>query len=131
MTLELGSMYNPLTKSEQAYEELWADYSASPVDGQRWSIVIDLDDPEHKAKGRVVRVGEHCQAILRVGEQVTIERWKFDTSEKEGKGAWKRFARLGDMFLPVSLTFTPERVAEGNTLTFEDYKWEVKEVYSW
>ncbi|CAC9888102.1 unnamed protein product, partial [Aureobasidium pullulans] len=131
LTLELGSMYNPLTRSEQPYEEHWADFSASPVDGKRWSIVIDLDDPEHRAKGRVIRVGEHCQAILKVGEQVSVERWKFETSEVEGQGAWKRLARLGDMFLPVSLTFTPERVVEGNTLSYGDHKWEVKEVHSW
>ncbi|THX10787.1 hypothetical protein D6D13_05357 [Aureobasidium pullulans] len=131
LTLELGSMYNPLTRSEQPYEEHWADFSASLVDGKRWSIVIDLDDPGHRAKGRVIRVGEHCQAILKVGEQVSVERWKFETSEVEGQGAWKRLARLGDMFLPVSLTFTPERVVEGNTLTYGDHKWEVKEVHSW
>ncbi|THW64345.1 hypothetical protein D6D25_02057 [Aureobasidium pullulans] len=131
LTLELGSMYNPLTRSEQPYEEHWADFSASPVDGKRWSIVIDLDDPGHRAKGRVIRVGEHCQAILKVGEQVSVERWKFETSEVEGQGAWKRLARLGDMFLPVSLTFIPERVVEGNTLTYGDHKWEVKEVHSW
>ena len=113
LTLELGSMYNPLTRSEQPYEEHWADFSASPVDGKRWSIVIDLDDPGHRAKGRVIRVGEHCQAILKVGEQVSVERWKFETSEVEG------------------LTFTPERVVEGNTLTYGDHKWEVKEVHSW
>ncbi|KAG9941561.1 hypothetical protein KCU85_g9563, partial [Aureobasidium melanogenum] len=130
-TLELGAMYNPLTNSEQAYEELWVDYSASAVEGIRWSIVIDLDDPEHNAKGRVVRVGEHCQGILKVGEHVTVERWGFEVSEKESKGDWRRLARLGDLFLPVSLAFTPEQVIEGNVLSYGDYKWVVKEVYSW
>ncbi|CAD0090623.1 unnamed protein product, partial [Aureobasidium vineae] len=130
-TLELGAMYNPLTNSEQPYEEVWVDYSASAVEGTRWCVVIDLDDPEHKAKGRVVRVGEHCQAILKVGEQMTVERWKFEAPEKDTKGGWERLARLGDLYLPVSLAFTPERVIEGNTLTYGDYKWMVKEVYSW
>ncbi|KAI5205771.1 hypothetical protein E4T39_02926 [Aureobasidium subglaciale] len=130
-TLELGSMYNPLTNSEQAYEEVWADYGASAVNGKRWSVVIDLDDPEHNAKGRVVRVGEHCQAILKVGEQVTVERWRFELPDKDGKGDWRRLARLGDLFLPVSLVFTPESIIADNTLTYGDYKWKVKEVYSW
>ncbi|KAG9663179.1 hypothetical protein KCU95_g19052, partial [Aureobasidium melanogenum] len=130
-TLELGAMYNPLTNSEQAYEELWVDYSASAVQGTRWSVIVDLDDPEHNAKGRVVRVGEHCQGILKVGEHVTVERWKFEVSEKDGKGDWKRLARLGDLFLPVSLAFTPEQVIEGNSLAYGDYTWVVKEVYSW
>ncbi|KAI4723636.1 hypothetical protein E4T48_00181 [Aureobasidium sp. EXF-10727] len=130
-TLELGAMYNPLTHSEQPYEEVWVDYSASAVEGTRWSVVIDLDDPEHKAKGRVVRVGEHCQAILKVGEQTTVERWKFEAPEKDTKRGWERLARLGDLYLPVSLAFTPERVIEGNTLTYGDYNWMVKEVYSW
>ncbi|CAD0113898.1 unnamed protein product [Aureobasidium uvarum] len=130
-TLELGAMYNPLTNLEQPYEEVWVDYSASAVEGTRWSVVIDLDEPEHKAKGRVVRVGEHCQAILKVGEQTTVERWKFEAPEKDIKGGWERLARLGDLYLPVSLAFTPERVIEGNTLTYGDYKWMVKEVYSW
>ncbi|KAH0408225.1 hypothetical protein KCU90_g22147, partial [Aureobasidium melanogenum] len=130
-TLELGAMYNPLTKSEQAYEELWVDYSASAVDGARWSVIIDLDDPEHNAKGRVVRVGEHCQGILKVGEHVTVERWRFEVSGKESKGDWKRHARLGDLFLPISLALTPEQLVEGNILTYGDYTWVVKEVYSW
>jgi len=130
-TLELGAMYNPLTNSEQAYEEVWVDYSASTVAGSRWSAVVDLEDLEHKAKGRVVRVGEHCQAILKVGDQVTVERWKFEVPEKDSTGDWKRLARLGDLFLPVSLAFKPESLIEGNTLTFGDYKWVVKEVYSW
>jgi hypothetical protein len=38
---------------------------------------------------------------------------------------------LGDLFLPVSLAFKPESLIEGNTLTYGDYKWVVKEVYSW
>lgn len=130
-TLELGAMYNPLTNSEQAYEELWVDYSASAVEGTRWSVVIDLDDPEHNAKGRVIRVGEHCQGILKVGEHVTVERWEFEVTKKDTKGDWRRLARLGDLFLPVSLAFTPEGVIEGNTLTYGDYMWVVKEVYSW
>lgn len=132
-TLELGAMYNPLTNSEQAYEEVWIDYSASTVNGSRWSVVVDLEDLEHKAKGRVVRVGEHCQAILKVGDQVTVERWKFEASTlyKDGMSDWKRVARLGDLFVPVSLAFKPESLIEGNTLTFGDYKWVVKEVYSW
>ncbi|KAI4808943.1 hypothetical protein E4T44_11028 [Aureobasidium sp. EXF-8845] len=130
-TLELGAMFNPLTDSEQAYEEVWVDYSASAVEGSRWSIVVDLEDFEHKAKGRVVRVGEHCQAILKVDDQVTVERWKFEVPDKESKGDWKRVARLGDLFLPVSLAFKPESLIEGNTLTYGDYKWMVKEVYSW
>ncbi|KAG9667155.1 hypothetical protein KCU99_g9090, partial [Aureobasidium melanogenum] len=130
-TLELGAMYNPLTNSEQAYEELWVDYSASAIQDTRWSVVIDLDDPDHNAKGRVVRVGEHCQGILKVGEHVTVERWRFEVSGKESKGDWKRLARLGDLFLPVSLAFTPEQVIEGNVLTYGDYTWVVKEVYSW
>lgn len=132
-TLELGAMYNPLTNSEQAYEEVWVDYSASSVNGTRWSLVVDLEDLEHKAKGRVVRVGEHCQAILKIGDQVTVERWKYEVSPlfKDGQSDWKRVARLGDLFLPVSLAFEPESLIEGNTLTFGDYKWAVKEVYSW
>jgi hypothetical protein len=130
-TLELGAMFNPLTDSEQAYEEVWVDYSASAVEGSRWSIVVDLEDFEHKAKGRVVRVGEHCQAILKVGDQVTVERWKFEVPDKDSKGDWKRVARLGDLFLPVSLAFKPQSLIEGNTLTYGDYNWVVKEVYSW
>jgi hypothetical protein len=130
-TLELGAMFNPSTNSEQAYEEVWVDYSACAVEGSRWSVVIDLEDLDHKAKGRVVRVGEHCQAILKVDGQVTVERWKFEVPDKDSKGDWKRIARLGDLFLPVSLAFKPESLIEDNTLTYGDYKWVVKEVYSW
>jgi hypothetical protein len=103
-TLELGAMFNPSTNSEQAYEEVWVDYSACAVEGSRWSVVDG---------------------------QVTVERWKFEVPDKDSKGDWKRIARLGDLFLPVSLAFKPESLIEDNTLTYGDYKWVVKEVYSW
>lgn len=129
--LELGIMHNPAANATQPYEEIWADFSASAVDGTRWSIVIDLEDVEHRAKGRIVRVGEHCQGVIKVGEQVTVERWKFEECKEQGKSDWKRLARLGDLFLPCSLAFRAEMIKEGNTVTYGDYKWTITEVYSW
>ncbi|GAB7351392.1 hypothetical protein MBLNU459_g2069t1 [Dothideomycetes sp. NU459] len=149
-TLERGEMIDPTTGRLTRYEEKWADarVEVTEVDaaggggggggggegGKRWSVVLGLDDEAAGAKGVVVRVGQWCQGIIKVRGEVSVERWRWaveETSDGSRKGDWKRVAKLGRLFLPCSFAFRPEMIAEGNTAQYGDYKWEVKEVFSW
>lgn len=135
-TLELGQMVNPETGKLTQYEENWVDSEVTEVgseSGKRWSVVLALDDEENGVKGEVIRVGQWCQGIIKAKGEVAIERWQWvvEGTEEGSKGDWKRVARLGRLFLPCSFTFKPEMVTEGNVAQYGDYKWIVKEVFSW
>lgn len=162
--LEKGSMVNPATGRLTSYEEYWADLEVERVDGKRWSVVLTVDDElvgadgkKTQVKGMVVRVGQFCQGIIRVGEELALERWSFVKSGEKGKdnvgetteakaaskqsgeqqlveakeGKWERVAKLGRIFMPCSIAFRPEAVNMGSKITYGDYNWEVKEVFEW
>ncbi|KAL1306035.1 hypothetical protein AAFC00_004163 [Neodothiora populina] len=149
--LERGEMVNPATGKMTAYEEFWADYPAGYVresgeeeQGKRWSVVVALEEADAGVKGLVVRVGEWCQGIIRVGDEICVERWRWSSTsasdpasgergggEEEIDNGWRRVARLGRLFLPCALTFMPAGLKEGSKVTYGDYKWEAQEVFSW
>lgn len=98
-TLEKGKMVNPATGAMQDYEEVWRDVDAAETaagEGVRW-FVLSLDESggEIPTKGRVVRIGQYCEGILRAGNDVAVERWEW----KEGEG-WMRRFRTGRVGLP-------------------------------
>lgn len=78
-TLEKGSTRDPKTGAVTQYEELWADVPVEKtgIDEGFVSIVLQLYDEAHSARGIVVRVGGWCQGLLKVGNEVTVERWKW------------------------------------------------------
>lgn len=136
--LEIGNMVNPATGIATDYEEIWADLPATAIGDAdadakaRWSIVLDLDDEAHGIRGRIVRIGQWCQGVVKAQGEVCCERWQWVEDEgAENKGSWKRVARLGRLFLPCSVAFRPEEIEEGSKVSYGDYKWEVKEVFSW
>lgn len=130
-TLEMGSMVNPSTGLMTDYEEYWIDVepiATNPAeqnhgDNQKVSIVLQLHDDEHKARGMVVRIGQFCQGMLRIGDKVALERWQW----KESNG-WKRIARIGDLWLPCGPILEGERLRLGGELKFGDYVWKVFEM---
>lgn len=133
--LEVGNMVNPATGKATDYEEVWADLPAQAIaDAKaRWSVVLDLDDGAHGVRGRIVRVGQWCQGVVKARGEVGCERWQWvqGTEAAETKGSWKRVAKLGRLFLPCSVAFKPEEIVEGARVSYGDYKWEVREVFSW
>lgn len=153
-TLEKGRMENPATGAMGEYEELWVDGQVQVVpdsvtgssegaegveggapegDGRRWSIVLELSDEAHGAKGMVVRVGQWCQGIIKVRGEVAVERWQWSAEHTPtgDKGGWKRVARLGRLFLPCARAFDAGGVMEGSKVKYGDYEWTVSEVFSW
>ncbi|KAI9732598.1 MAG: hypothetical protein M1834_003934 [Cirrosporium novae-zelandiae] len=124
-TLEKGQMVNPTTGLLTKYEELWHDLEVSPVGMEKYRIsaVLRLEDEGKGAQGMIVRVGQWCQGILKVGSDVTVERWSWTDSAH-----WEKLVKIGDNPLPCEATFSP---LEGATLDFEGWKWEILESHRW
>ena len=74
-----------------------------------------------------MRLGQFCQGIVMKGGYSTVERWEWK-GENEG---WKRVARVGDQFLPCSVTWRPEVLAVGGKVRYWDYEWVVEECWEW
>lgn len=126
--LELGSMVNPVTGKLTAYEEKWADVplkSTDGKDGKAWCVVLELHNDEHSARGLVVRAGQYCQGIIRVGDQVAVERWAWD---EETQFTWKRRVRMGDLFLPCGVATDPAKLELGGKITYGEQIWTVVEL---
>ncbi|KAK3070184.1 hypothetical protein LTR53_010906 [Teratosphaeriaceae sp. CCFEE 6253] len=92
----------------------------------RVCVVMQLHDDEHEARGVVVRVGQHVQGILRVGEQLSLERWEWKgVGKHEG---WQRQVRMGDLWLPCGAAMDEARLKEGGEVRYGDYLWKVLEL---
>ncbi len=132
LELEKGEMENSATGTVQRYEELWADVPVNilPADeGRRVCVVLQTAD----GKGMVIRVGQFCQGILRNGQDIVVERWRWDMGGKGGKGdaMWKRLVRMGQGQVPCNATFETSEVAKGRVFELGGNKWTVEEVVRW
>ncbi|KAL8417617.1 hypothetical protein RB594_001325 [Gaeumannomyces avenae] len=138
-TLEKGRMVNPATGVEADYEELWADEvpaaipaAAAAAEGGGEAVaesgprcvVLRLEDVGRGARGMVVLLGRHCQGLIRVGEELGVERWQW--REDEG---WRAAARIGTVPVPCEQAFTrlSELLEVGKELREGDNVWEVVE----
>jgi hypothetical protein len=124
-TLETGSMINPATGVLTDYEECWIDVEpvATRKDEGKKLYVLALHDDENKARGMVVRVGQFCQGVLRVGDFFSLERWVWN----ELKG-WQRKVHMGDLWIPCGLALDETHLQLGGEITYGDYQWKVLEM---
>ncbi|KAF4971268.1 hypothetical protein FSARC_1838 [Fusarium sarcochroum] len=124
LTLEKGSMVNPATGIDTAYEELWHDATPTAVPGENGvrALVLQTHDDEHGVRGSVVRLGRYAQGLVRVGEKIALERWEW----KEENG-WKRTIRMGDGDLPIKKILGKEAFKEGDSVDVEGRSWKVVE----
>lgn len=83
--LEQGKMTEPGTGVVTAYEELWGDLAVEIIGQEQAfaSVVLRTQDDRVGARGMVVRVGGWCQGILKVGNDITIERWHWIPSSSK------------------------------------------------
>lgn len=114
--LERGKSKDAVTGQETEYEELWHDLEVVRLGKKhnRSSLVLRADDPERNLRGMAVKVGGWCQAILKVGDALTIERWERkpaastinqtldedDKHDKRTRNDWVRTFRVGEGKLP-------------------------------
>ncbi|KAK3708685.1 hypothetical protein LTR37_011407 [Vermiconidia calcicola] len=126
-TLEKGKMVNPATGRETEYEEVWEDPKPTTTtegDGEKvMCAVLQLHDDAHQARGMVVRVGQFCQGVLRIGESMSLERWQW-----KSHGGWKRQVRIGDQWLPCGVLLDGQRVRMGGEVKHGEFSWRVVEL---
>jgi len=99
-------------------------------------VVLLLHDEEHRVKGMVVRVGQFCQGVVKVGERFALERWEWKGREmvREGDdsraraGGWKRAVRVGDWWLPCGAALREDLLKEGGEVKHQDMAWKVVEL---
>lgn len=95
-----------------------------PSSKQKTCTVLVLHDDEHQARGMAIQLGQFCQAFLRIGEHLAVERWIWNQSS-----GWTREVRMGGFWLPCGvMTGGAEKVPEvGGTVRFGDYLWTIVE----
>lgn len=113
LTLEKGRMVNPATGVETAYEELWktGNIDGPPEDEGLVCLVLRWEGPESDGivrRGLVVRIGQHCQAFAREGDDISIERLQWE----KDSGRWVTNARIGSKELPTDFVTMVGRQAE-------------------
>ena len=148
--LEKGKNKDPVTGEETEYEELWHDLhvEAFGKKDNRSSLVIRADDPERSAKGMAIKIGGWCEGILKMEDELTVERWEWRptdstsdvASTEAGKGDgrtpndWVRTFRIGKGTLPCkdmcSRTFGKFGLNAVLQSTAE-IEWKVAEEYYW
>ncbi|CAG7565168.1 unnamed protein product [Fusarium equiseti] len=123
LTLEKGSMVNPDTGVDTEYEELWHDATptAVPGEGAVRALVLQVEDEEKGVRGCVVRLGRHAQGLIRVGENIALERWEWTG------GGWKRTVRMGDEELPIEKILGEENLKEEDGVDVGGRRWKVIE----
>ena len=96
--LERGTMVNPASGKEEAYEECWVDLDPVLLPGeskyQSWVLVAKEVTIDTNIRGMMIRVGAHVEGILRVDDKVTIKRWEWGGS---GIGSWKQTSAIGEV----------------------------------
>lgn len=125
--LETGRMVNPTTGLEADYEEAWVSVDAVRTGFQTETpppyAVMRVCDDERRVRGMVVRVGQFCQGILRVGDAVTVERWEWRSD-----GGWTLSARFGERKLPTTtLIEEMEGLVVGGVINDGERVWDVLE----
>ena len=142
-------MPNPSTGQMQDYEELWRDLSPCrlPNDPKLVSFVMTAENKVLGTRGLIVRVGTWCQGVIRSGNDLGVERWRYgaigssleglnhtltDMTPNEERNCWERFVKIGDMSLPCQVTWEKcWTLKVGDEITSGGLKWEVKENHTW
>lgn len=126
--LEKGRMVNPETGVVGEYEEVWRDVKVLAADGavegggRRVCTVMLLNDEQREARGMVIRLGQFCQGVLRIGERFSLERWLWG----EGEG-WQRDARIGEFLVPCGVATSGKMPEVGGRVEYGEFVWEVAE----
>ena len=129
--LESGRMRHPESGVVREYEEAWRAVEVRGVPGEERcvSVVLEIGLGEGaegaSAKGMVVRVGQYCQGIVRIGSEVTVERWAWSEERK-----WVCVARIGSATLPCATTWMTSP-KEGDRIECGGFTWNVSAVKTW
>lgn len=132
--LERGVNVDAVTGEETMYEELWSDLEILTVGGEdvRVCAVFRVDDEEKNVRGLFVRVGSWCQSILKIGNELTVERWEWAArGEEPAHGSWERVVHVGseDLLRPTEIPFVdPQKI---NVVEQRGFTWKLAEHDTW
>ncbi|KAF2197349.1 hypothetical protein GQ43DRAFT_444331 [Delitschia confertaspora ATCC 74209] len=86
--LEVGHAKNPFTGKEVNHEEMWRNVAILPCGPTQHKIytVLRIQNDTLLTRGVVIRIGQFCQGILKVGQQVCVERWEYMASNEVKDG---------------------------------------------
>lgn len=154
--LEKGKNKDPVTGELTEYEELWHDLRVESFGKKdnRSSLVIRADEPERKIRGMAIKIGGWCEGILKVEDELTVERWEWkpsdgasnvasvEVSNEDGRtpNGWIRTFRIGKGVLPCqnicSRTYGKFGLnavlkSPPDTDWKSDIEWKVAEEYYW
>lgn len=155
--LEKGKSKDTATGEEIEYEELWHDLhvEAFGKKDNRSSLVIRADNPERNIRGMAIKIGGWCEGILRVEDELTVERWEWkspidmaskvassETNKESGRtfNDWVRTIKIGKRTLPCKelCERTGGKFGLNAVLTSstdnewkKDIEWKVAEEYYW
>ncbi|KAJ9649671.1 hypothetical protein H2201_001814 [Coniosporium apollinis] len=114
------------------YEEIWEHIPVQPVKTGTTNLSIVLTACTPTARGMVIRTAHVCQGILRINDEVTVERWCWKPRGSRGSrsGNWERVLRLGRLYLPCHLAMEAERwpLRKDSLLEYDNLAWHVTEV---
>ena len=135
LTLEKGSMVNPATGRETAYEEIWDDSDPAPLPGSTVTCVVlkmeggsQEEEEEEEEKGLLVVLGRRCQVFARIGEGVTAERWDWEDGAGGGD-EWRRTLWIGEGVVPGrDVLMNIDRFNVGDSCQVAGRSWQVVEV---
>ncbi|KAF2431207.1 hypothetical protein EJ08DRAFT_632498 [Tothia fuscella] len=135
-TLEKGSSIDAVTGEEKTYEEMWRNVAV--VKPSTWPetsyscVVLVCDEPEKSMRGCIMRLGEYCQGVKRVGKEFYAERWKYAYSDQWEEGKWCLLARIGDGDVGCEVLVNNidlgQKVRVGEDVDVEGCKWRIHEL---
>ncbi|KAL9610405.1 MAG: hypothetical protein Q9167_004888 [Letrouitia subvulpina] len=132
--LERGTNVDAVSGEETVYEELWRDLEITAVGAEDGCVcaVFRVDDEEKNARGLFVRVGGWCQSILKIGTEMTVERWEWVARQSEPvHGDWARIVHVGleDLLCPADVPFgNPQKL---NVVEKKGFTWRLVEYGIW
>ena len=128
---ERGRMVNPDTGLESDYEETWRDVEPRPAgtEARARCVVLELKDDAAERRGLVVRLGRHCQGVVRCGEAFALERWAWAPDEGSAAGSgWARRTRVGALYLPCEEALKDPSLKVGDSVQRDGNVWTAVEV---
>lgn len=125
--LEAGRTIDPASGHDCEYEEIWSvediQVTNLTTENKPEYLCLQMNNGKHQ-RGRVIVLGQYCQGIQRDGNNVTVERWVWESDKRE----WKLERKVGSGIIPCSLAIAEcESLQAGVCLNFEGFEWNVLE----
>ena len=93
----------------------------------RLSLVLQHEDVARGSRGMVIRLGQLCQGVMRVGDDFAYERWEW--THEDG---WRQTSVSGKLSMPCDvLTILAEGMTTDTTIKYgneDDLRWRCVEV---